>query len=55
MVAMLVPTALPCTEQALQEWRCVTCNRLLALVRLPPGATVQVKCGRCGRINALST
>jgi hypothetical protein len=45
---------------AWSSWRCPgifrgrVCGRQLALVRLAPGAAVQVKCERCGRITTLA-
>lgn len=43
------------TTQALQEWRCLHCNRLLAFLRLPQGGVISIKCGKCSRLNTLGT
>ena len=48
---MIIATA----ESTLKAWKC-ECGRVLAFVRLgPPGTIVNHKCGKCGRLNVLST
>lgn len=37
----------------LQDWRCATCNRLLARIHLAAGSVAQVKCDRCATLNVL--
>ena len=42
------------TNDTLMEWRCM-CNRILAFVRLRPGSVINLKCGKCGKLNVLAT
>lgn len=37
----------------LHAWRCQSCGRLLATLRLMPGSVLQIKCERCNTLNAL--
>ena len=33
----------------LETWRCRSCNRILAKVRLGPGSHIEIKCSSCNR------
>ena len=48
VVEMKLPKPKP-PAQGLTELRCPSCNRLIARVRLVPGAAVEVSCRHCKR------
>ena len=41
-------------RRAPQDYRCGKCGRLLARLVMMPGLLLEIKCGRCNRLNRMS-
>ena len=44
---MTAPATRPERVPVLTVWRCPSCGRILAKLKLVPGSIVEIKCGSC--------